>query len=329
MAAKIKPKRKRIPRTKPLGILSLFLRDISRIPLLSDKEIRKLSRLARAGNKGAQMKLVEHNLRFVVSRSRNGKDLDQFLDNIQEGSIGAMRGMRAFDPRKGKITTYMNWWIRQGIGRAQPEIEESLPIPHSAYDKLQKLRMIVYELQGQKGRIPSLDEIESATLGRYPEIKRKHIVLLMPLIKRPRSMESLMRGDTEEDGGRMTPRCRYSFPSGGLTPEQVLMAEEEYELACQELLKFISSIREIIVNPEGRLDFESRYGFDDSLVCRTYDEVRKRTGVTREAVRQRILKVWRRMGKNTVREGEAWLSDKLEKIRDLEMLTGHTFELKG
>ncbi|MBI4246944.1 MAG: sigma-70 family RNA polymerase sigma factor, partial [Candidatus Rokubacteria bacterium] len=111
--------------------LSLYLSEISRIPLLSREEEHALARRVRAGEPEAKRRLIEANLRLVVSIAKKyvGRGM-LFLDLIQEGNLGLIRAVEKFDWRKGfKFSTYATWWIRQAITRAIADQSRTIRIP--------------------------------------------------------------------------------------------------------------------------------------------------------------------------------------------------------
>src|ERR1017187_7316688 len=151
--------------------LQLFLKDIGKVRLLSPQEEVDLTKRIERGSLGAKQKMVESNLRLVVSIAKNYRNQGlPFLDLIQEGTIGLLRAAEKFDYRKGfKFSTYATWWIRQAIDRSLADNARTIGIPVHIVEKLNKIgraeRMLVTEL----GRAPTAEEIADVVTGIDPD----------------------------------------------------------------------------------------------------------------------------------------------------------------
>ncbi|MGH3044825.1 MAG: sigma-70 family RNA polymerase sigma factor, partial [Gaiellaceae bacterium] len=141
--------------------LQLFLKDIGKVPLLTAAQEVELAKRIERGDHSAKQKMVESNLRLVVSIAKNYRNQGlPFLDLIQEGTIGLVRAAEKFDYRKGfKFSTYATWWIRQAVARALADKARTIRMPVHVVEKLNKIGRIERKLLGELGREPSVEEI--------------------------------------------------------------------------------------------------------------------------------------------------------------------------
>ncbi len=153
-----------------LDSLRLYLRSIGRVPLLSAEEEVCLAERIERGDVAAKQHMVEANLRLVVSIAKGyvGRGLN-FLDLIQEGSLGLIRAVEKFDYRKGyKFSTYATWWIRQAITRAMADQARTIRIPVHMVEVINKLARVQRQMRQDLGREPTPDEL-AAELDMTPE----------------------------------------------------------------------------------------------------------------------------------------------------------------
>ncbi len=150
--------------------LQLFLKDIGKVRLLTAAEEVYLAKRIERGDLDAKQKMVESNLRLVVSIAKNYRNQGlPFLDLIQEGTLGLVRAAEKFDYRKGfKFSTYATWWIRQAIARALADKARTIRIPVHVVEKLNKIGRAERKLVTELGREPTPDEIAEVT-GIDPE----------------------------------------------------------------------------------------------------------------------------------------------------------------
>jgi RNA polymerase primary sigma factor len=150
--------------------LQLFLKDIGKVRLLTAQEEVDLAKRIERGDLDAKQKMVESNLRLVVSIAKNYRNQGlPFLDLIQEGTLGLVRAAEKFDYRKGfKFSTYATWWIRQAIARALADKARTIRIPVHVVEKLNKIGRAERKLVTELGREPTAEEIAEAT-GIDPE----------------------------------------------------------------------------------------------------------------------------------------------------------------
>src|SRR4026209_707530 len=139
--------------------LKLYVRAIGDGRLLTAAEERELARLKDEGDEGARRKLIESNLRLVMSITRNYTRADvALLDLIQEGNLGLMRAVDKFDWTLGfKLSTYATWWIRQGVQRALAEQIRTIRLPVHIADQVRRIQRARRALGQQLNRHPSLD----------------------------------------------------------------------------------------------------------------------------------------------------------------------------
>ncbi|MEX2023739.1 MAG: sigma-70 family RNA polymerase sigma factor, partial [Thermoleophilaceae bacterium] len=150
--------------------LQLFLKDIGKVRLLTAQEEVDLAKRIERGDLDAKQKMVESNLRLVVSIAKNYRNQGlPFLDLIQEGTLGLVRAAEKFDYRKGfKFSTYATWWIRQAIARALADKARTIRIPVHVVEKLNKIGRAERKLVTELGREPTPEEIADVT-GIDPE----------------------------------------------------------------------------------------------------------------------------------------------------------------
>ena len=225
-----------------------------------------LDRAVRKGS-GAHARLVEANLRLVVSIARNyvGRGMP-LLDLIQEGNLGLMRAVDRFDYRRGfKFSTYASWWIRQGITRAIADQARTIRVPIHVVDMINKLIRAKRDLSQDLGREPTIEEI-----ARDLEIEPDRVEELNKIAQNPVSLETPVG---EEDDSTLG-----DFVEDG-------SAEVPVEAATFRLLQdYISHALEGL-NDRERDVLIMRFGLEDGRV-RTLEEVGERFGVTRERIRQ-------------------------------------------
>src|SRR5436853_5288454 len=150
--------------------LQLFLKDIGKVRLLTAQEEVDLAKRIERGDLDAKQKMVESNLRLVVSIAKNYRNQGlPFLDLIQEGTLGLVRAAEKFDYRKGfKFSTYATWWIRQAIARALADKARTIRIPVHVVEKLNKIGRAERKPVTELGREPTADELAEVT-GIEPE----------------------------------------------------------------------------------------------------------------------------------------------------------------
>jgi RNA polymerase primary sigma factor len=255
---------------KPEGTtdgLQLFLRDIGKARLLTAQEEVDLAKRIERGSFDAKQKMVESNLRLVVSIAKNYRNQGlPFLDLIQEGTIGLVRAAEKFDYRKGfKFSTYATWWIRQAIARSLADKARTIRIPVHIVEKLNKIGRAERKLVTELGREPTPEEIAEVTGVEPDEVESIKRSALAPI-----SLEKPVGDDEQSEFGQF------------IADEQ---AESPYERAVEILTK--EALRDALENLSyrERRVLELRYGLGGEHP-RTLDEVGRTFNVTRERIRQ-------------------------------------------
>jgi RNA polymerase primary sigma factor len=243
--------------------LQLFLKDIGKVRLLTAQEEVDLAKRIERGDLDAKQKMVESNLRLVVSIAKNYRNqVLPFLDLIQEGTLGLVCAAEKFDYRKGfKFSTYATWWIRQAIARALADKARTIRIPVHVVEKLNKIGRAERKLVTELGREPTAD-----LSGIEPE----QVEAVRGFARAPISLAKPVGDEDESEFGQFIADER---------------AESPYERAAEVLTK--EALRQALENLSyrERRVLELRYGLDGQPP-RTLDEVGRAFNVTRERIRQ-------------------------------------------
>lgn len=261
--------------------IQMYLREIGKVPLLKGDEEISLAKRKAKGDKEAENKLIEANLRLVVSIAKKfaGKSMT-LLDLIQEGNIGLFKAVEKFNYKKGyKFSTYATWWIRQAITRSLADQSRTIRIPVHMVETINKFQQVQRRLIQDLGREPLPEEI-AAEMGEELD-KIKHI---MNISQETISLETSV-GDDEEDSTLED----FIEDVKHMTPDRY---------AALELLK--DYVREIIadLSPREQKILEMRFGLTDG-VSHTLEEVGQEFDVTRERIRQIEAKALEKIKGNT------------------------------
>ncbi|MEK7203418.1 MAG: sigma-70 family RNA polymerase sigma factor [Patescibacteria group bacterium] len=261
--------------------IQMYLREIGKIPLLSKEDEIELSKRKEKGDKGAEQKIIEANLRLVVSiakRFAGAKGLS-LLDLIQEGNIGLFRAVEKFEYRKGyKFSTYATWWIRQAITRALADQSRTIRIPVHMVETINKFQQVQRQLIQDLGRKPLPEEI-ATEMGEDIDKVRHVIKISQDTI----SLETTV-GESEDDSTLED----FIEDVKNITPDRA---------TALQLLK--DYVREIIASltPREQKILEMRFGLVDG-VTHTLEEVGCEFDVTRERIRQIEAKSLERIQKH-------------------------------
>lgn len=161
------------PSVMPDSSIKLYMREMGAIPMLSFEEEKHYAELAAQGDQNAKNKLVESNLRLVVSLAKHYQGCGlSFQDLIQEGNIGLIKAVEKFDVSKGfRFSTYASWWIKQAISRALADQSRTIRVPVHIVENISKVKKAERELMPKLGREPSVEDIAVALNMPVEDVK--------------------------------------------------------------------------------------------------------------------------------------------------------------
>jgi RNA polymerase primary sigma factor len=247
--------------------LSIYLREIGRIPLLTPQQEIELAARIKRGDAAARERMINANLRLVVTIAHDYANLGlPLLDVISEGNIGLTKAVERFDPSKGaKLSTYAMWWIKQSIKRALANQSKMIRLPVHLADKITKVRRVALQMNDELGREPTDDEV-----GEEIGIDGEKVTRLKSLGVRPASLDAPMGDDDSIEFGETV---------GDET------AQTPFEmLRDKNLLGEVDDLIGVLDNREKKIIFQ-RFGLDGGEP-KTLEDVGKDFGVTRERIRQ-------------------------------------------
>lgn len=258
--------------------LKLYLDQISQFPTISQKEEKKLGELIQKGNKEALRKLIEANLRFVVSYVKKYRGMGLNLhDLINEGNLGLIEAAKRFDPKRNvKFISYAVWWIRQAIIQALTQYSRIYHIPQKISDQISEMKRTTANLKRQLGREPTRDEI-----AKHMAITREDVEDLEILEERNISLSDKYFDEDIEVGDRI---------------KDTISPSVEYQIIK-------NSVQEQIRQMLGKLDAKEalvlklRFGLDDNKP-KTLQEIGDMLNLTRERIRQIEQKAIRKLARS-------------------------------
>lgn len=248
--------------------IQMYLREIGKIPLLNAEEEVALAKRKERNEKEAERRLIEANLRLVVSIAKKfvGKQLS-LLDLIQEGNVGLFRAVKKFEYRKGyKFSTYATWWIRQAITRALADQSRTIRIPVHMVETINRFKQVERRLIQDLGREPLLEE-----LAAEMDMPIDKVVHIQKISQETASLDTSV-GDDDDDSKLED----FIEDVKNLPPDKS---------AARQLLKDYVTDAMKDLTPREQKILELRFGLEDG-VSHTLEEVGREFDVTRERIRQ-------------------------------------------
>ena len=259
----------------------MYLKEIGTVALLTADEELELAKRKTEGDVAAKEKLIEANLRLVVSIAKRytGRGMS-FLDLVQEGNLGLIKGVEKFDYTKGyKLSTYATWWIRQSVTRALADNARTIRVPVHMVETINRMSKMQRKLTLELGYEPSTKELADAL-----DMTEEKVLEIMQIAREPASLETPIG---EEDDSNLGD---FVADNNTVTPEaniESVMLREHIDVLLKDLK---DREREVII---------LRFGLRDGHP-RTLEEVGKIFNVTRERIRQIEAKALRKL-RNPVR----------------------------
>lgn len=259
----------------------MYLKEIGTVPLLSAEEELRLAKLKSEGDVAAKDRLIEANLRLVVSIAKRytGRGMS-FLDLVQEGNLGLIKGVEKFDYTKGyKLSTYATWWIRQSVTRALADQARTIRVPVHMVETINKMSKMQRKLTLELGYEPSVGELAEAL-----EMSEDKVMEIMQIAREPASLETPIGEEDDSNLGDFVADNNAVTPEGNV---ESVMLREHIDTLLQDLK---DREKQVIV---------LRFGLEDGHP-RTLEEVGREFNVTRERIRQIEAKALRKL-RNPVR----------------------------
>ena len=249
------------------GSLKLYMREISKTPLLTAEQELALSERIQKGDPEARSHMILANLRLVVKIAQDYANYGMpVTDLVSEGNIGLMKAVERFDPNKGgKLSTYAAWWIKQSIKRALANQSKTIRLPVHMVDKIAKMRRIATILTEAMGREPTDEELADE-IG----VPRRKLAMLRQASHRPTSLDSpINEGEATEYGEVIS-------DEHAINPLDML--------ADKNLHAELGGLLSVLDERERRI-IDERFGLNGRKAL-TLEEVGREFGVTRERIRQ-------------------------------------------
>ena len=246
--------------------LQLFLNEVGRHQLLTAAEEVELAKRIERGDAAAKERMINSNLRLVVSVAKKYQGHDvPLLDLVQEGAIGLNRAVEKFDWRKGfKFSTYATWWIRQACQRAVANQARTIRVPVHVHERRMKLNRAARELHAKLGRPATIEELAEVT-----KLEQKHVEEALAAVEASVSLNQTIGSDGDGELGDL-----FADP----------LAADPSEEAGDELRR--AAVRQAIarLGDRERTVLELRFGFEGEPL--SLEAIGRELGLTRERVRQ-------------------------------------------
>lgn len=259
----------------------MYLKEIGTVPLLTAEEELELAQRKAEGDTYAKDRLIEANLRLVVSIAKRytGRGMS-FLDLVQEGNLGLIKGVEKFDHTKGyKLSTYATWWIRQSVTRALADQARTIRVPVHMVETINKMSKMQRKLTLDLGYEPSVAELAKAL-----DMSEDKVMEIMQIAREPASLETPIGEEDDSNLGDFVADSNAVTPEGNV---ESVMLREHIDTLLEDLKE---RERQVIV---------LRFGLEDGHP-RTLEEVGREFNVTRERIRQIEAKALRKL-RNPVR----------------------------
>ena len=256
--------------------IKMYLREIGQIPLLSYEEEIDYAQRVLDGEEEAKQKLIESNLRLVVSIAKKHTNRGlKMLDLIQEGNMGLMKAVEKFEYEKGfKFSTYATWWIRQAITRAIADQGRTIRIPVHMIETINKIKKESRIILQETGKEPTAEELADKL-----ELPVEKVKSILEMNQDPISLETPVGSEEDSELGDFVEDDKFANPYDATT--RILLKEQ-----LDEVLKTLNEREEMVLR--------YRYGLDDGS-HKTLEEVGKIFTVTRERIRQIEVKALRKL----------------------------------
>lgn len=258
--------------------LKHYFRQIAKFPLITPEEERELGKLIQKGDKKAQEKLIQANLRFVVSYVKKYQGIGMSLmELIHEGNLGLIEAAKRFDPQKNvKFISYAVWWVRQAIFHALTKYSRIYHIPQKLADQVSEMKRVNSQLKKELGRQPEREEI-----ARKMKISVEYIEDLEILEEKDISLSQKYFDEDVEVGDKI---------------KDTLSPSVEYQIIKNSIQEQIYEILKELDEKEA-LVLKLRFGLDD-YEPQTLQEIGDRLNLTRERIRQIEKKAMRKLAQS-------------------------------
>ena len=259
----------------------MYLKEIGTVPLLTAEEELELAKRKAEGDVEAKERLIEANLRLVVSIAKRytGRGMS-FLDLVQEGNLGLIKGVEKFDYTKGyKLSTYATWWIRQSVTRALADQARTIRVPVHMVETINKMSKMQRKLTLELGYEPSVAELAAAL-----DMSEEKVMEIMQIAREPASLETPIGEEDDSNLGDFVADSNAVTPEGNV---ESVMLREHIDVLLDDLK---DREKQVVI---------LRFGLEDGHP-RTLEEVGKEFNVTRERIRQIEAKALRKL-RNPVR----------------------------
>ncbi len=262
---KVKTAKKNV--SPSLDTIKIYLREISQIPLLTPEEEVKLAKKVWRKDKAARQKMIESNLRLVVSIAKRyiNRGLP-FLDLIEEGNIGLIKAVERFQYKKGfKFSTYASWWIRQAIERALVNQTRTIRLPIHVDEKINRFIKVLREQIQAKGREPTMDELAAVMETTVEKVKE-----VMQVVRSTQSLDMPI-GEKQENSLKDVIEDQSI-----LSPDDIVEGIKRHDMIANWLDKLTENEKNVVI---------LRFGLEDGEP-KTLEKIGEEFGVTRERIRQ-------------------------------------------